>query len=116
MNSMSGKLDWNKIGVIATCASLALGVFSYFRPADPAHPTRFDFLSKTISIPLWLAVVLLITIPAITAMIVRRVPRRSLTPAIDKSSAVPEKHGSAAIALGKLKATLSAPPPRILNS
>jgi hypothetical protein len=33
--------------------SLAVGVISYIRPPDPAHPLRFDFLLQRVSFPLW---------------------------------------------------------------
>jgi hypothetical protein len=33
--------------------SLAVGIISYIRPPDPAHPLRFDFLLQRVSFPLW---------------------------------------------------------------
>jgi hypothetical protein len=56
----------------AIIGTLLLGtaVLGYLRPPDPAHPTRFDFLSKTVCLPFWLVVISAVGISAITAFVI----------------------------------------------
>jgi hypothetical protein len=37
--------------IALAAASFVLALIAYLRPPDPAHPTRFDFLSRSISVP-----------------------------------------------------------------
>jgi hypothetical protein len=61
---MQSQTDWGKRGVWAAyiigVPSILLGLFAYLRPPDPAHPMRFDFLFRTVAIPVWLMISLLI--------------------------------------------------------
>jgi hypothetical protein len=62
------KVRWELLIAVAT---LVVAIVAYLRPPDPAHPIRLDFLSKTISLPLWLCGVVVVGIVAITTVIVR---------------------------------------------
>jgi hypothetical protein len=59
---MADKTDWGKHGVIAAYGIgiplILLGILTFVRPPDPAHPMSFDFLSKSIVMPPWLAMML----------------------------------------------------------
>lgn len=61
---MQSQPDWGKRGVWAAyiigVPTILLGLFAYFRPPDPTHPIRFDFLFRTVSIPVWLIISLLV--------------------------------------------------------
>lgn len=61
---MQSQPDWGKRGVWAAyiigIPTVLLGVFAYFRPPDPTHPIPFDFLFRTVSIPVWLIISLLV--------------------------------------------------------
>ena len=61
---MQSQPDWGKRAVWAAyiigVPTILLGLFAYFRPPDPAHPIRFDFLFRTVSIPVWLIISLLV--------------------------------------------------------
>lgn len=61
---MQSQPDWGKRGVWAAyiigVPTLLLGLFAYFRPPDPTHPVRFDFLFRTVSVPVWLIISLLV--------------------------------------------------------
>lgn len=60
---MQSQPDWAKRGVWAAyiigIPTILLGLFAYFRPPDPTHLMRFDFLFRTVSIPVWLIMSLL---------------------------------------------------------
>ncbi|MFL6450879.1 MAG: hypothetical protein ACJ746_24840 [Bryobacteraceae bacterium] len=72
--------DWGKHGVIAGyvfgIATLVLGILTYVRPPDPAHPISFDFLSRMIAVPFWLAVMLLLATAALAFAITMNVEKR----------------------------------------
>jgi hypothetical protein len=61
---MQSQPDWGKRGVWAAyiigVPTILLGLFAYFRPPDPTHAIRFDFLFRTVSIPVWLIISLLV--------------------------------------------------------
>jgi hypothetical protein len=59
------------VETIFAAASFLLALFAYLRPPDPAHPTRFDFLSRSISIPFWLCAVLAMGIATGSAALTR---------------------------------------------
>src|ERR1035438_8511983 len=59
---MANEPNWHKQVAIATwivafltCVLIFLGVMSWVYPPDPAHPVRFEFLSKSIVVPFWMA-------------------------------------------------------------
>jgi hypothetical protein len=60
-----------RIELAIAAATLAIAILAYVKPADPQHPPHFDFLSKVISVPLWLAVTLVVGVVTATAAIVR---------------------------------------------
>jgi hypothetical protein len=49
-----------------------MALLAYLRPTDPAHPVRFDVLTTEISVPLWLAITIVVSISAITIITMRR--------------------------------------------
>jgi hypothetical protein len=57
--------------LLIAAIGLIFVILGYFRPPDPAHPTRFDFLSHIVSIPFWLALATVFGVAAITGFIVR---------------------------------------------
>src|ERR1700761_7343292 len=83
-----------RFDLVIAAATLVLAVLAYVRPPDPAHPMRFDWLSRTVSMPLWLAAVISLGIMAITVVFVRaRVTRfggRKKAPDIPECSSLPE--------------------------
>jgi hypothetical protein len=66
--------------VLIALATLILGVLAYLRPPDPAHPARLDFLSKTISIPIWVAAIVVVGIVAVSAVIFRTFRKGTIVP------------------------------------
>jgi hypothetical protein len=52
----------DRVLVVATLVFTAIGamagVVAFFFPPDPSHPAHLDFLSRTVALPIWLAVVL----------------------------------------------------------
>jgi hypothetical protein len=76
-------------------ATLALAILSYIRPPDPAHPVSLDFLSRTIAIPSWLAVMLLVSTAAVTYAITRNVKsHKAALPTNGSASGPPPAIGS----------------------
>jgi hypothetical protein len=61
---------WILVGI--GVPGLAVGILSYVRPADPAHPMSLDFLSKAIQMPPWLVVIGALSVSGATGLIVRR--------------------------------------------
>ena len=58
--------------------TLAIALAAYIWPPDPQHPFRLNFFSKTITVPIWLAIILVIGIVAATVTFRRRrLPERS---------------------------------------
>jgi hypothetical protein len=74
---MASEPNWGKWGTIAAWGfgvpMLCLAVLSYLRPPDPNHPMKFDFLMRTVSIPLWLALSIIVALAIITALMARKV-------------------------------------------
>lgn len=75
-----------RLELLIACASFALGLLAYLRPPDPSHPTSFDFLSRAISLPLWLAGIAVLGVAALTAALVRYRVSKSLAPATGETS------------------------------
>ena len=40
--------------IVIAALTLALGLLAYLRPSDVAHPPHFDFLTRTVSLPMWM--------------------------------------------------------------
>jgi hypothetical protein len=78
---MRKPIDWAKQAVIAAYVigvpALGLAIIAYLWPQDPAHPTRFDFLSRTFTTPLWLAALSVGAVVVITEEVTRLVIRRT---------------------------------------
>jgi hypothetical protein len=55
-----------RIEVVIAALTLGLGVLAYVRPPDPARPVSFDFLSRTFSVPLWVAASSIIGVVSLT--------------------------------------------------
>lgn len=74
--------DWGKHGTIATYVGIAVAIVLVLGqeiwPPDPAHPMAFDFLSKSLLVPPWLAVLALVVVTALTAAIVGRMMKRRI--------------------------------------
>jgi len=51
MHGERRSIRWDLTIAIAT---FALALLGYLHPVDPTHPVRLDFLSKAITLPLWL--------------------------------------------------------------
>jgi hypothetical protein len=47
------------IAAIFTVATFFVAVLAYLRPTDSAHPPHFDFLSRTLSFPMWVGAVMI---------------------------------------------------------
>lgn len=71
-------------------------ILTYFRPPDPAHPIRFDFLSHIVSIPLWLELAAFFGAIVITSLSVRWWMKRKTPsgPVVAMSANIPSKEGS----------------------
>ena len=73
---MANTPDWTKRGVIAAWVlgvpTLFIAILSYVRPADPAHPMSFDFLSRAIVLPPWLAVLIVLGTVVVTSKLTAR--------------------------------------------
>lgn len=67
--------NWGKRGAIATWTvgafAIGLAILQYVRPPDPAHPMSFDFFSRSIVMPPWLAAIILAVAVTVTAAVVR---------------------------------------------
>lgn len=55
--------------LVIAVATLALGLLAYLRPSDAAHPPHFDFFTHTVSLPIWLLIIIMIGIVGITVAI-----------------------------------------------
>jgi hypothetical protein len=78
---MAEQPDWGKRGVVAAWViggvSIGMAILSYAIPPDPAHPMHFDFLTRSFTIPLWLAAIILLgTVGATAWAIYHWGPRR----------------------------------------
>ncbi len=62
MVQMENGPDWGKRSTIATWTvgsiAIILAAFQYIRPPDPNNPISFDFLTKSIVMPPWMAVLI----------------------------------------------------------
>jgi hypothetical protein len=56
---------------ILVVLTIGLGLLTYLRPPDPAHPMSLDFLSRSLVMPPWLALCLLVIAIEMTRRIVR---------------------------------------------
>lgn len=87
MGLMAMERNWSKYSTIATLAvgvpAVALAAAAYFFPSDAAHPVRLDFLSQSISLPLWLAgiVALMFSILVVAVLRLRSLPSPPTQPA-----------------------------------
>jgi TolA-binding protein len=81
MFQMAEETNWHKHVAIGTyilvVLTLGIGVLAYIRPPDPNHPIGFDFLSKEISLPLWLVAIAILGLVSITAAVVRMTRRET---------------------------------------
>jgi hypothetical protein len=81
---MQTQPDWGKRGVRAAyiigIPSILLALFAYYRPPDPTHPIRFDFLFRTVSIPIWLVFSLLVLATGLALAYRFLSPRLTKTP------------------------------------
>ena len=64
--------------LLIAAVGLVFVILGYLLPPDPAHPTRFDFLSHIVSIPFWLAAATVFGAAAMTGIIVRWWIRRKI--------------------------------------
>ena len=88
------KINWE---LVIAAAALCLAILAYLRPPDPAHPMRFDFLSHTVSLPLWVAIVAILGIGAITAAAMRLLRGNPAPDMISESSPVPPRPSVATV-------------------
>ncbi len=95
MNNKGKKNDFLRPEVLIAYASFVLAAIAYFRPPDPQRPFRFDFLSKSISIPIWVVFILVVGIVAATMAIrrwtLRQPPQKPAPPNPTPSAAVAAK-------------------------
>ena len=77
---MSKEPNWGKIGVITAWAigvpTVGLTALSYLRPPDPAHPASLDFLSKTLTINIWLSIGIVSGLILISAAIAWKIAKK----------------------------------------
>jgi lysylphosphatidylglycerol synthetase-like protein (DUF2156 family) len=59
------------IAAFFTVATFLVALLAYLRPTDAAHPPHFDFLSRTLSFPMWVGGVLIFGIIASGAWLFR---------------------------------------------
>jgi hypothetical protein len=59
------------IAAIFTVATFLVALLAYLRPTDAAHPPHFDFLSRTLSFPMWIGGVIVFGIIAAGAWLFR---------------------------------------------
>ncbi len=75
--------DWGRRGVYAAyiigVPSLLLAIVAYLKPPDPAHPIRFDFLFRSVPVPLWLIILLPVVAICVALLL------RFLSPRLTKS-------------------------------
>jgi hypothetical protein len=76
---MAQEPNWHKHVAIGTYILIALtvilillAVLTFVHPPDPAHPVSFDFLSKSIVLPPWLALLIIALVISLTTLVVRR--------------------------------------------
>jgi hypothetical protein len=62
------KIRWD---LIIAGASFALSLLGYLHPVDPTHPVTLDFLSKAITLPLWLLAISVLTVVSVTVVVLR---------------------------------------------
>ena len=95
---MANEPNWHKQVAIATwivafltCVLIFLGVMSWVYPPDPAHPVRFEFLSKSIVVPFWMAgaVLLIFCILAIDNFRRRRSTKATRITKLDHNQEMP---------------------------
>jgi hypothetical protein len=88
---MAQETNWHKqvaigtwILVALTLISIGLALASYIWPPDPTQPVKFDFLSKSLVIPLWWVIVGVLI--AAIAYILTTLRRRRSSPALPARS------------------------------
>ncbi len=91
--------------LIFAILSFGVAVVAYVRPPDPAHPLRFDWLSRTVSVPLWLLGVVIVGIASATRAMFR--PR--LVKSVDEIKRVSQ--GPVPSTIATSTHTLGAPAP-----
>jgi hypothetical protein len=92
---MTKEPNWHKQIAIGTwiIAGLTiivaiLAVWSVLRPPDPTHPVSFDFISKCIVVPRWVAVAAVLVTAVITAILARIIFLRVIQPRPVRKSVV----------------------------
>jgi hypothetical protein len=59
------------IAAIFTVATFLVALLAYLRPTDATHPPHFDFLTRTLSFPMWVGVGLVFGVVAASAWLFR---------------------------------------------
>ena len=72
---MAKETNWHKHVAIGTYILIGLAILTFVHPPDPAHPISIDFLSKSIVLPPWLALLIIAAVVAATVWQTKRSAR-----------------------------------------